>query len=133
MKIKTLGTQQKYYKGSNWKLALRKDDRKINDLIDEYSDVKIRKDWEVAKIFVMIKVLTFKFQDEELKKKITSIPDNAVFVEYSTNTTWGCGIYGLGNNYLGKILTVLSWVLKYGSCKNMPENIKELVRIKKFW
>tara|TARA_R110002111_G_scaffold26410_5_gene57189 strand:- start:189 stop:788 length:600 start_codon:yes stop_codon:yes gene_type:complete len=131
MKVKILGTQKKYYRANKWQLVLHKDKRIINDLVDEYSNVKLRKDWESVKISVMIKALIFKFQDDVLRKKLKSIPDNAIMVEHTKrDRIWGDGGDGSGTNYLGKILTVLSWILKYGSCKNMPKNIKKLVRIK---
>ncbi len=136
MKVKMLGTQRKNLRfGKKWKLSLKNDDRLVNDLIDEYQDVKLRKDWDKAKIQVMIKALMHKFSNPELYQKITSLPDNVLLVEHTTrDKIWGDGGDGgtgkIGSNYLGKILTVISHVYKYGSCKYMNPELRKAVRLK---
>lgn len=133
MKTKMLGRQRKDMRwGKTWQLALRKDTRLVNDLIDEYSDVTMRPDWNTASVHAMIKALIVKFKDPKLRKELMSIPDNAVLVEHTRrDKVWGDGGDGSGTNYLGKILTALSWYLKYGDCERMPKAVRKAIRIGK--
>lgn len=134
MKVKCLGTQKKHVYGGKWKINKKTDHRITNDVIQEYKDVKMRSDWEHVKVKVMIKALFAKFKEPDLCVKITSIPDNALLVEHTTrDSVWGDGGDGgtgeKGKNYLGKILTVMSHVLKYGNCDRMSEELKRVVKL----
>lgn len=132
MKSKMLGHSQKNLRfGKKWMVNKNTDHRIINDVIDEFKDVKFRDDWEAVKIRVMIKALIYKFQDPILRKKLISIPDDGMLVEHtSRDAIWGDGgVLGKGTNYLGKILTVLSHVLKYGSCVKMNKELQKEVMI----
>jgi predicted NAD-dependent protein-ADP-ribosyltransferase YbiA (DUF1768 family) len=132
-KVTMLGRQKKNTRwGKKWQLVLRKDTRLVNDLVDEYKDLEMRPDWNTARIRMMIKAVTAKFtQDPKLRREITGIPDNAVMVEHtSRDRVWGDGGDGSGKNYLGKILTAVSWVLKYGNCSGMSRELKRAIRIK---
>lgn len=134
-KVKMLGTQKKnLHFGKIWKLN-KKDDRIVNDLIDEYKDVTMRKDWEKAKLIAMIEGLIAKFKNNTLASKLKSIPDNALLVEHTRrDSIWADGGDGgsgkIGTNYLGKMLTVISHTLKYGDCSRMSEELKIKVRIR---
>jgi ribA/ribD-fused uncharacterized protein len=133
MKVKILGSQRpNLHWGKKWQLALRKDTRLVNDLVEEYKDVKLRPDWEQAKIGVMIRALVVKFKDPKLRNELKKLPDNAVLVEHTRrDRVWGDGGDGSGLNYLGKILTALSWYLKHGDCKRMPRHLRKAIRIKR--
>lgn len=134
MKAKMLGHQKKNLRfGKKWKLNKRTDDRLVNDLVDEYSDVKMRPDWYIAGLAVMLNGLYHKFtQYPELYDLITNLPDNSYLVEHTMrDKIWADGGDGgtgkVGQNRLGKLLTALSFVLKYGSCdKMLPELQKKL-------
>jgi predicted NAD-dependent protein-ADP-ribosyltransferase YbiA (DUF1768 family) len=139
-KVAMLGRQKKNLRfGKTWVLNKAKDRRIVNDLIDEYSsnvdtslNVSIRKDWRTASVRAMMTALIDKFtQNPELLKAITNIPDNSYLVEHtSRDSIWGDGGDGSGSNYLGKILTALSIVLKYGSCKGISRKLKSMLVIK---
>ena len=63
-----------------------------------------------------------------------TIPDNAILVEHTTrDKIWADGGDGgsgkKGQNWLGKILTALSWYYKYGDCGNMPPSLKKSIKI----
>jgi len=136
MKVKCLGTQKKHHYGKSWKINKKTDQRLLFDILDEYKNITIRTDWEAVKINVMIKALIAKFQQKDLCAKITSIPDNALLVEHTTrDNVWADGgdkgTEEKGSNYLGKILTVLSHVLKYGNCNKMNSSLKKAVKINK--
>jgi ribA/ribD-fused uncharacterized protein len=121
MKAKALGNQKPLIRFMT-KLVLNKnnDQRKINDLIQEYKNkVKIRDDWEKVKFHVMTEGIINKFaQYKDLKKQLKEIPDNMLLVEHSKrDKVWSDGGDGgtgeKGTNYMGKILTALSWIIKY--------------------
>ena len=98
--------------------------------------VQPRSDWDTVKINVMIRVLIYKFEDFELYKKLISIPDNALLVKHTwKDKVWGDGgdrgTEKNGTNYLGKILTTLSHVLKYGNCDKMSKKLWKKIRIRR--
>jgi len=137
MKAKMLGTQKPNNRfGKKWKLNKKNDPQLVNDLIKKYKNqVHLRPDWNKARLHVMIKALLHKFKDPVLRNKLVSIPDNALMVEHTTrDNIWGDGGDGgteeKGSNYLGKILTVLSHVLKYGNCDKMSSALRKKVKIK---
>jgi predicted NAD-dependent protein-ADP-ribosyltransferase YbiA (DUF1768 family) len=136
-KAKILGHQKKNLRfGTTWVLNKKTDQTLVNDIVDEYKDLKVRPDWENVKIKVMLKAVVYKFKDLELKKKLISICDSkSLLVEHTTRDfIWGDGAngnkLGRGTNYLGKILTALAYVLKDGSCKNMGKDLKRIIKIK---
>lgn len=134
MKVKALGNQRENTYGDKWKIS-SEDSRLLNDVIREYKSVKIRDDWENVKIKIMIKALMHKFLTKEMFKKIVKIPDDVLLVEHTTrDKIWADGGDGgtgeKGENCLGKILTVISHMLKYGGCQNMSKALKKAVKIK---
>ncbi len=134
MKVKCLGTQKKHVYGGKWKINKKTDHRLLVDVLTEYKDVHIRPDWEAVKLSVMIKALIVKFLQKDLNAKIVSIPDNALLVEHTTrDTIWADGGDGgtgeKGKNYLGKILTTLSHIFKYGNCNHMSPELRKRVKI----
>jgi ribA/ribD-fused uncharacterized protein len=134
MKIKLLGSQKKnLHYGKNWVLNKKTDKRLINDLVDEYMDVKIRKDWENVKVNVMIKALVYKFRIPSLRAKLVALPADTLLVEHTTrDTIWADGGDGgtgeKGKNFLGKLLTILAYVLKDKSCKKMSKELRKAVK-----
>ena len=131
MKVKLLGTQKKNMRfGKKWKVNKKTDERLINDIVDDYKDLKIRTDRRIASILVMITALYHKFnQYPNLKKDIINIPDNTYIIEHTTrDIIWGDGGTGMiGNNQLGKILTALVYYMKYGDCANIPIKLKKQI------
>jgi predicted NAD-dependent protein-ADP-ribosyltransferase YbiA (DUF1768 family) len=136
MKAKMLGHQTKNLRfGAKWKLNKSLDDRLVNDLIDEYSDIKYRENWNRIGILVMVNAVYHKFtQYPELHKLMTDLPDQAYLVEHTTrDKVWADGGDGgtgrVGQNRLGKILTALSFCLKHGACDKMSGQLKNMIRI----
>lgn len=137
MKAKMLGSQKKNLRfGKKWKLNKKTDDRLVNDLIDEYRDVRYRLDWSIASIAVMLNGLYHKFtQYPELYDLLITIPDNTYFVEHTTrDKIWGDGGDGgtglKGQNRLGKLITALSFCLKHKNCDKMIPKLNEMIKIK---
>jgi N-glycosidase YbiA len=75
--------------------------------------VKLRRDWESAKVGVMSKALTAKFtQHPELKALLLGTGD-ARLVEHTENDSyWGDGGNGRGRNMLGQLLMQLRTKLR---------------------
>jgi N-glycosidase YbiA len=71
--------------GYTWRTAL-------NPIIEKYSDVKIRTDWEEVKESVMEELLWLKFNIEEFKQLLLSTEDKILIED------------GNGENKLGKLL-----------------------------
>jgi len=136
MKVKSLGTQKKHMYGGKWAINKKTDKRIMNAIIDQYKDVKIRPDWEKVKIPVMIRALGYKFAQQTLRQRLMAIPDNALLVEHTTRDTfWADGGDGgtgeKGLNALGKILTAMSHVYKYGDCSHMSPELQNAVKLRK--
>ena len=135
MKTKILGHQKKHRFGNKWKLNKISNHRLVNDLVDEYSDIQYRSDWNVAGLLVMLNGLFHKFtQFPEFYKLITDIPDNTYFVEHTTrDKIWADGGDGgtgeIGQNRLGKLITAISFYLKHGDCKKMNPILKSAIKI----
>ena len=116
--------------------------------------VRVREDWEKYKVYAMSQTLLYKSstkdfempsekdsqngfkncQNPKFVKLLYEIPDNTLIVEHtSRDRIWGDGGDGglslVGTNYLGKILTSISFVMKHGSCKSMDPYLKDLVYI----
>jgi predicted NAD-dependent protein-ADP-ribosyltransferase YbiA (DUF1768 family) len=136
MKTKMLGHQKKNMRfGTRWKVNKKTDDRLVNDMIEEYKDVRYRSDWNVAGVAVMLNGLYHKFtQFPNLKKLLTDIQDNTYIVEHTTrDKIWADGGDGgtgkVGQNRLGKLLTALSFVIKHGDCEKMLPELKKRIKI----
>lgn len=104
-------------------------------MIDEYSDVTMRSDLEIAGIIIimiMINGVLNKFiQNPKLFKLITSVPDNAYIIEHTErDKIWGDGedkgTGEKGYNRLGKILTSVSFILK--ECDEMIPKLRDKLR-----
>ena len=114
-----------------WKVNKITDHRLMNDVISEYKQKAIlRKDWTKTRKIVMIKALIYKFkQYKHLQKKLLDIPDKFLITEHSQDATWGDGLNGTGTNYLGKMLTALKYVLKYGDCIKAKQHFGNLLQL----
>ena len=135
LKTKLLGAQKKDMRfGKKWKVNKNTDHRLINDVIDEYKDLKIRNDWGNVAFLVMIKAVYSKFnQYTHLKKQIMKIPDDTYIIEHTNrDSIWGDGGDGgtgtKGKNKLGKILTCIVYYMKYGNCSNMSKELKQKLK-----
>lgn len=135
MKTKMLGHQKKHHYGGKWKVNNKTNSALVHDIIDKYRDIKIRENWDTLRLFVMTIAVYAKFtQYPELYKYITSLPDNIYLVEHTKrDKIWADGGDGgdgtIGKNYLGKILTALSFCLKHGSCDTMDPILKEKIKL----
>lgn len=134
-KVKCLGSQRTNRFGGKWVVNKKTDKRLLNDMLKKYRDVKIRSDWDSVKIPVMIKTVAHKFSLPEMERRIKSIPDNGFIVENTKRDRfWGDGGDGgtgeKGQNALGKILTCLSHIIKYGSCDRMNPELKKAVLLR---
>jgi N-glycosidase YbiA len=77
----------------------------LNVIIDEYNDVKIRKDWEQIKDDVMRVVVCFKMSENPKIFKLLLSTGKQELAEHTTRDLyWGDGGDGKGKNMLGKIL-----------------------------
>ena len=135
LKTKLLGAQKKDMRfGKKWKVNKNTDHRLINDVIDEYKDLKIRSDWGNVAFLVMIKAVYSKFnQYTHLKKQIMKIPDDTYIIEHTNrDSIWGDGGDGgtgtKGKNKLGKILTCIVYYMKFGNCSNMSKELKQKLK-----
>lgn len=67
--------------------------------------VKIRRDWESAKIDVMRRAVQAKFAaHEELRTLLLSTGEEKIVEDAERDDFWGCGANGTGKNWLGRIL-----------------------------
>lgn len=90
---------------STWVYS-KEDPRKLNDIILEYSDVKMRPDWEEVKDNVMEELLLEKFQSSPSLKNILLKTYPLDLAEHTPRDKyWGDGLDGSGKNKLGKLLT----------------------------
>lgn len=140
-KIKCLGNFRKNRFSGSWVLNLKKDKRKINDIIDEYKDFNLfnEKWWNENKLKIMCKGLIKKFTTYLNLNSIlkNEIHDNNYLVENTVrDKVWADGgdegTEKNGTNYLGKILTVIHHILKYNGCHNMSKELKQKVQIRKY-
>ncbi len=131
-KIKALASQRKHRFGGKWKINKEKDERMLNDVIEYYKDkIRFKKVWwEKNRVSVMIKAIVHKFtQYEHLKSiLINEIKDGEYLVENTVrDKIWGDGgDKGSGEkglNYLGKILTLIRYALKYGNWNEMETSL----------
>ena len=135
MKTKMLGHQKKHHYGGKWMVNKKTNTNLIHTMIDNYRDLKPRANWDVIRIYVMIIAVYAKFtQYPTLYEQITKLPDNIYLVEHTKrDKIWADGGDGgdgtIGLNYLGKILTALSFILKHGSCARMNPVLKEKIII----
>lgn len=83
------------------------------------------------KIKTMINALISKFtQYINLHKiLINDIKDTDYLVYDSDDSFWGYA-NGIGNNFLGKILTLLHHKFKYGTCSNISSPLKQILKSK---
>lgn len=108
-KAKALGHQQPHRFGGNWPVNER-DKRKINDLVEEFSDLSPREDWEEQKVKVMYDCLKIKFDPDD--EYYDRLPKNTYFVEHTTRDKyWADGGDGgdgtKGQNFLGRLITLI--------------------------
>jgi len=136
-KIFMLGRQKKRYGyASKWVVNKKTYVKTVNDVIDEYKDVRMRTDWgDSVSLAVMINAVYHKFtQYTKLRDAMKRLPDNTLLVEHTTrDKIWADGGDGgtdeIGRNYLGKILTALSFVIKNGSCDGMLPELQYKIKI----
>jgi predicted NAD-dependent protein-ADP-ribosyltransferase YbiA (DUF1768 family) len=84
----------------------------------------------------MINAVYHKFtQYPKLNNAIKKLQDNTLLVEHTKRDkicadSGGCGTGKVGVNYLGKILTALSYVLKNGDCGVMLPELHRRIKYK---
>ena len=67
--------------------------------------VKLRRDWESAKIDVMRRAIRAKLdQHLEVQGLLLSTGDEPIVEDTTSDDFWGCGSSGTGKNWLGRIL-----------------------------
>ena len=105
-KMAMLGRQKKGTRFSNnWVVNKKTDNRTVNDVIDLYKHLEMRKDWDDIRIEVMKKAITIKFQENAKLKKILKETGDIELVENSPyDRYWGIGKNRDGLNMLGKVL-----------------------------
>lgn len=65
----------------------------------------VRPDWDTVKVFIMHKAVLTKFMTHcDLAEILLSTNEQMIIENSPTDTFWGCGSDGCGQNYLGKIL-----------------------------
>jgi predicted NAD-dependent protein-ADP-ribosyltransferase YbiA (DUF1768 family) len=136
-KIFMLGRQKKRYGyASKWVVNKKTYVITVNDVIEKYKDVKMRIDWgSSVSLAVMINAVYHKFtQYPKLNNSIKKLQDNTLLVEHTKrDKIWAdggdCGTGKVGTNYLGKILTALSYVLKNGECGGMLPELHRRIKI----
>ena len=103
----------------------------INEKFD--GNISIRPDWDQIKFLVMLNALTAKFtQNKKLFKLLISVPDNTLFVEHTKrDEVWADDT--IGKNILGKMLTSISFTLKYGNCSKMNNKLKSKIDIRPYF
>lgn len=80
----------------------------IDKVIADYSNIKIRPDWDAVKDDVMRKGIYAKFTQNPKLKDLLKSTGNATLIENSpVDYYWGCGKNGTGKNMLGKLLMEL--------------------------
>lgn len=106
MKAAILGRQKE--KGGfagDWKVNKETDTRTLNTVIKEYSDVKLRSDWDDVKVDIMRKALTAKFtQNADLAKLLKETGGKMLIESSPKDKWWGWGRDKKGLNMLGKLL-----------------------------
>ena len=106
MKCVILG-QQKIKGGYAGKWVVNKltDDRTLNDVIHQYSDLAILPDWHTDRDDIMYTALTFKFtQNKDLEKMLIKTGTTEIIEASPRDNYWGWGADKQGKNMLGKIL-----------------------------
>ena len=98
--------------------------------------IHIRPDWEKGyKIRSMVKAILLKvYHFPKFRNLLKDIPVDTYIVEHTTNdTVWADGGDGgtglVGMNYVGKILTAVSYLLKNGSCDSMSPALKAMIKM----
>jgi hypothetical protein len=80
----------------------------INQIVDQYADVKIRPDWEQSKNQIMYTALKAKFTQHPRLMKLLMSTGVARIIEASPRDDyWGIGAQGTGQNWLGRLLMTL--------------------------
>lgn len=111
----------------------KEDPRPLNDIIDEYAHVQEREDWEEVRIPVLVQGVVTKFLSNPLLlEQLEKVPDNTYIVFHTLHDDFlgdggDRGIGYKGENWLGRVLTALSWVIKHGTCDDMPKEIRDRV------
>ncbi len=87
----------------NYKLN-KHDTRTLNEIMNEYTQVTMRHDWDTAKIDVMITAVGEKFdQNSVLQELLVNTGDKQIIEHSPRDNFWGMH-NGVGQNNLGKIL-----------------------------
>lgn len=114
-KIFLLANQKKGggYK-SKWIVSKETMNVPINQVVDQYKDVKIRPDWEEIKLDVMRRALYAKFtQHTDLSELLVSTGSSQIMEDSPRDNYWGIGEDGTGSNWLGRLLMELRDQLKH--------------------
>jgi predicted NAD-dependent protein-ADP-ribosyltransferase YbiA (DUF1768 family) len=86
----------------------------VVDVVREYKGlVSLRRDWETAKVEVMVKAVCEKLkQYSYLRDKLLEQPKDTLYIEYSPkDRVWGFHA-GMRRNLLGKIITIIVYMLR---------------------
>jgi antitoxin component YwqK of YwqJK toxin-antitoxin module len=98
------------------------DNIEIHDVIEKYKGrVKSRNNWGVSSVYIMAHALYNKAkQFSEFSNVLMSVSDNTYFLYKNHPDHWDDN-----DNVIGRILTIISHVLKHGSCIYMSQELKE--------
>lgn len=105
-KIFMLGQQKcKYGYASKWVINKKTNNELVNDVIENYSHISIRPNWDTIKVDVMKCGLIAKFnQNPTLRELLLSTGSNDIIENSPRDSFWGVGKDGNGENMLGKLL-----------------------------
>lgn len=78
---------------------------KLNPIINQYKEVKMRSDWNQIRVDIMKIVLQVKFNQDEYCQQLLLSTRNKLLIENTKRDNfWGNGSDGNGQNHLGKLL-----------------------------
>lgn len=106
MKIFLLARQKKQggY-GAKWVVNKKTYPRKVNEVVEMYSHIRPREDWDEVKLMVMYKALHAKFsQHSKLKALLLSTYPRKIEEASPRDWYWGMGKDETGKNWLGRLL-----------------------------
>ena len=103
-KTKNMGSQKINPRGELWYIDKKKKELgKMNKKINEYKNIKMRKNWDIIRNDIMKKGLFAKFTQNELLRKKLLETENKILIENSPyDSYWGNAKNG--KNMLGKLL-----------------------------
>jgi len=105
----------------------------LKSIIQEYSDVSVREDWDNVRNNIMRKAVYSKFyQNKNLQELLLSTFPKKIIEASPRDSYWGYGKNKKGNNMLGKILEEVRYILLVNFRNKNPQSNKKIkVRGKK--